>query len=151
MYVAITARQGAQITRIFETHRNFNKILPLGDQTLLYPAHGTGSVCGGGLAAREFSSIGYDPIRGYLKGGMHSWEVSGRQYDQIGAVHIFLGELQGRVDEIDPDKPVVTFCGSGQWAIIAASILKRHGFKQVEESLGSMEACKNIGCDIKEG
>ncbi|MGB3212484.1 MAG: MBL fold metallo-hydrolase [Desulforhopalus sp.] len=294
----------------------FNKLLPLGDQTILYPAHGAGSVCGDGMATREFSTIGherrnnpvlqkkdrddfikfkvdehhyqppyfrkmeeynqhgpplldtlphpapmsaddvdgarkrgavlldlrspeayagafipgslaiplemipayagylldhnsdiilipetqeqipaavqhlirigYDRLLGYLKGGMHSWEVSGRQYDRIGAVHagaldrrlkeredltlldvrkisefeqgslsgaihIFLGELQNRIDELDPDKPVVTFCGSGQRAIIAASILKRHGFREVEDSLGSMQACKSIGCEMREG
>ncbi len=294
----------------------FDKLIPLGDQTILCPAHGSGSVCGGGLASREFSTIGherlnnpalqktdreqfiafkvnehhykppyfkkmeeynqygapsifglpqpapmsaddvekaqkngavmvdlrspeayagafipgslaiplemipayagylldyesdiilvpesreqihtavqylirigYDRILGYLKGGMHSWEVSGRQYDRIGAVHaavldrrikdgedftlldvrkiseydqgrlagavhIFLGELQSRVDEIDSDKPVVTFCGSGERAIIAASILKRHGFNAVEDSLGSMKACNNIGCEMNEG
>jgi hydroxyacylglutathione hydrolase len=38
----------------------FNKLLPLGDQTILYPAHGAGSVCGAGMAAREFSTLGYE-------------------------------------------------------------------------------------------
>lgn len=39
------------------------KILPLGDQTLLYPAHGAGSVCGGNIADRDESTIGLE--RGY--------------------------------------------------------------------------------------
>ncbi len=38
----------------------FNKILPLGDQVILFPAHGSGSVCGSGMAAREFSTLGYE-------------------------------------------------------------------------------------------
>jgi len=38
----------------------FNKLLPLGDQCLVYPAHGAGSVCGAGLADRRFSTIGYE-------------------------------------------------------------------------------------------
>lgn len=291
----------------------FNKLLPLGDQTILYPAHGAGSVCGDSMASREFSTlgherlynpglqkkdrddfihskineqhylppyfkkmeeynqhgspplnflpqpepmnaeqvhkaqqsgallldlrspeayagafiadslaiplelvpayagylidydtdiifiadnhsqvetavkhlirIGYDRLIGYLKGGMHIWEVAGLPYDQIGAVHaadldkrlkaeedftlldvrkiteyeagrlagashIFLGDLQNRVDEIDRNKPVVTFCGSGVRAIVAASILKRHGFTAVEDSLGSMKACESVGCAI---
>ena len=127
--------------------------------------------------------IGYDRLIGYLKGGMHSWEVAGLPYDQIGAVHaadldqrlkasedftlldvrkiteyeeghlvgathIFLGELQDHLEGIDRDKPVVTFCGSGVRAIIAASILKRHGFTAVEDSLGSMEACESVGCQM---
>ncbi|QQG35756.1 MAG: MBL fold metallo-hydrolase [Micavibrio aeruginosavorus] len=36
------------------------KLLPLGDQAIIYPAHGEGSVCGGSLAAREFSTVGYE-------------------------------------------------------------------------------------------
>ncbi|MGM0601266.1 MAG: MBL fold metallo-hydrolase [Candidatus Rifleibacteriota bacterium] len=138
------------------------------------------------VAVRYLTRMGYERISGYLKGGMHAWEVSGRDYDPIGAVHantlkarlhekedftlldvrkaaefsasrlhnaknIFLGDLQARLDEIARDKPVVTFCGSGRRAIIAASILKRHGFKQVEDSLGSMAACKRVGCTIKGG
>ena len=134
-------------------------------------------------AVEHLIRIGYDRLAGYLKGGMHSWEVGGLPYDQIGAVHaaeldrrikakedftlldvrkiteyeegrlagathIFLGELQDRVEEIDRNKPVVTFCGSGVRAIVAASILKRHGFTRVEDSLGSMEACKSVGCEI---
>ncbi len=38
----------------------FDTILPLGDQTILCPAHGAGSVCGGGLASREFSTLGFE-------------------------------------------------------------------------------------------
>lgn len=36
------------------------KILPLGPQTLLYPAHGSGSVCGGNIAEYDESTIGYE-------------------------------------------------------------------------------------------
>ena len=39
---------------------SLQKILDLGDQALLYPAHGAGSVCGSGMADREFSSIGHE-------------------------------------------------------------------------------------------
>ncbi len=138
------------------------------------------------VAVRYLVRMGYERIAGYLKGGMHAWEVSGREFDRIGAVHanalterlngdadftlldvrkmpefeagrldgamhVFLGDLQSRLDKIDKSKPVVTFCGSGRRAIIAASILKRNGFKQVEDALGSMEACERVGCLIQKG
>src|SRR3546814_5366374 len=32
----------------------------LGDQAILYPAHGAGSVCGNSMADREFSTLGYE-------------------------------------------------------------------------------------------
>lgn len=40
----------------------YKKIIPLGDQVILYPAHGAGSVCGTGMASREFSTLGYERI-----------------------------------------------------------------------------------------
>ena len=42
------------------------KLLPLGDQTIVLPAHGSGSVCGGNIAERDDSTIGlerrYNPV-----------------------------------------------------------------------------------------
>jgi hydroxyacylglutathione hydrolase len=42
------------------------KLLPLGDQTLLFPAHASGSVCGGNIAERDESTLGlerlYNPV-----------------------------------------------------------------------------------------
>jgi len=39
---------------------SLHKILALGDQAMIYPAHGAGSVCGSGMAEREFSTIGHE-------------------------------------------------------------------------------------------
>ncbi|MAY19551.1 MAG: MBL fold metallo-hydrolase [Erythrobacteraceae bacterium] len=39
---------------------SLEKILALGDQVILYPAHGAGSVCGSGMAEREFSTLGHE-------------------------------------------------------------------------------------------
>ncbi len=38
----------------------FNKILPLGDDVILHPAHGGGSVCGANIAPRDFSTLGFE-------------------------------------------------------------------------------------------
>lgn len=38
----------------------FNKILPLGDEVILCPAHGAGSVCGDTIAEREFTTLGLE-------------------------------------------------------------------------------------------
>lgn len=137
-------------------------------------------------AVRHFVRLGFDRLAGYLAAGMHGWETSGRRYDRTAAVHvdelvrrirqqeqftlldvreeselaetgrlpgahhIFLGDLPERLDQVPKDKPVTAFCGSGQRAIIAASILKQHGFGRVENSLGSMAACQAEGCPIEE-
>src|SRR3546814_4995429 len=39
---------------------SLQKILALGDQVMLYPAHGAGSVCGSGMATRAFSTLGHE-------------------------------------------------------------------------------------------
>ncbi|MBN1210541.1 MAG: MBL fold metallo-hydrolase [Myxococcaceae bacterium] len=36
------------------------KVLPLGDPTLVFPAHGAGSVCGSGIADRELTTLGIE-------------------------------------------------------------------------------------------
>jgi hydroxyacylglutathione hydrolase len=40
----------------------FNKLLPLGDHVVVCPAHGLGSVCGGGIADRELSTLGLERL-----------------------------------------------------------------------------------------
>lgn len=44
---------------LFDSLRKLEK---LGDQTIIYPAHGAGSVCGAGMADREFSTIGHERL-----------------------------------------------------------------------------------------
>jgi hydroxyacylglutathione hydrolase len=36
------------------------KLLPIGNDVIIHPAHGAGSVCGGDIGDREFSTIGYE-------------------------------------------------------------------------------------------
>jgi hydroxyacylglutathione hydrolase len=127
--------------------------------------------------------IGYDKIDAFLAGGLHAWETSGRQYDTVEAIHIgevekrlddgddftlldvrskeefdsghlrdavriYLGDLPSKLDQIPKNRPVTTFCGSGQRAMIAAAFLKQRGIQQVEDCLGSMSACKNVECHV---
>ena len=41
----------------------FNKLLPLGDEVILCPAHGAGSVCGGAISEREQSTLGLERVQ----------------------------------------------------------------------------------------
>lgn len=137
-------------------------------------------------AVRYLARLGYDRITCFLAGGLHAWESSGRCYGRIpavhvheleermrrnaaftlldvrsqeevekqrlqGAIHIYVGELPERLDEVPREGTITTFCGSGRRAIIAASILKQNGFKNVENSLGSMSACAAVGCPVLTG
>jgi hydroxyacylglutathione hydrolase len=40
----------------------FNKLLPLGDHVILCPANGAGSICGSGIADREWSTLGLERL-----------------------------------------------------------------------------------------
>lgn len=44
-------------------HSLFDKILPLGDQTIMCPAHGAGSVCGGDINEREHTTLGLERMQ----------------------------------------------------------------------------------------
>ena len=42
-------------------HRSIHeKLLPLGENVVVYPAHGAGSICGNGIGDQDFSTIGYE-------------------------------------------------------------------------------------------
>ena len=44
----------------------FQKIMPLGDYVLVFPAHGSGSVCGKDIRESEFTTIGYEKRTNYM-------------------------------------------------------------------------------------
>jgi len=59
-----------------------------------------------------------------------------------GAVHIPVGELEGRIKELEAwrEKPVLIYCRAGQRSAKAAAVLKRQGFSQLYKLDGGMMA-----------
>ncbi|WP_103512503.1 rhodanese-like domain-containing protein [Streptomyces sp. SM13] len=57
-----------------------------------------------------------------------------------GALHIALGELPRRLDEVPRDRPLVLHCAGGHRSSIAASVLRHHGFADVSDILGGYAA-----------
>lgn len=53
-------------------------------------------------------------------------------YSIPGAVHIPLGELRERLDELDKDREIITFCAIGVRSYNAARILSNNGFEHVK-------------------
>ena len=67
-----------------------------------------------------------------------------------GARHIFLPELRnGTGQSLDSKKPTAVYCASGYRASIAASILKRSGFKDLWNVPGSWEAWTRSGFPVQ--
>ena len=56
------------------------------------------------------------------------------------SVHIPLGQLRDRVGELDPARPVVTYCAGGYRSSIAASLLRASGFADVSDLVGGYQA-----------
>ena len=65
-----------------------------------------------------------------------------------GALNIYVGHLEERLNEVTLDKPVAVICNSGNRSSIGASILCRAGRDKVHNVLGGMTAWKNAGYKI---
>jgi hydroxyacylglutathione hydrolase len=48
-----------------------------------------------------------------------------------GSVHVPYHDIDALPDGVDSARPVAVICSSGQRAAVAASLLRRHGAKQV--------------------
>jgi hydroxyacylglutathione hydrolase len=122
--------------------------------------------------------IGFDNMIGYLCNGMKSWQESGKPIDSIGSMsasslkaelnakklllldvrepseweegyingakRIYVGNLDEKADILPRDEPIAVICSVGNRASIAASILKKKGFRRVHNVLGGMTAWEKL-------
>ena len=56
------------------------------------------------------------------------------------AVHIPMGEIPGRLHELDPDANIVVYCHHGIRSMQVANFLVQHDFEQVVNLAGGIEA-----------
>lgn len=59
-----------------------------------------------------------------------------------GAVNIPLPQLERRLHQISPDRPVAVICESGSRSSQAAELLVRRGFRRVVNLAGGMKAAR---------
>ncbi|PCI43976.1 MAG: rhodanese [Proteobacteria bacterium] len=67
------------------------------------------------------------------------------------AVHISLGEINARMDELAKDKPLVVICASGNRSVVAATKLAQAGFDDVYNFSGGMGSWLAAGLPVKSG
>lgn len=67
------------------------------------------------------------------------------------AVHIALGEINARMQEIPKDKPLVVICASGNRSAVAATKLARTGFDEVYNFSGGMGSWQSAGLPTESG
>jgi hydroxyacylglutathione hydrolase len=124
-------------------------------------------------SAMRLGRIGFDNVAGYLADGVRSLESrpectvrterlsaphaaellrsseppvgvdvrTPREREQKfieGSVHIPLNHLRERATELPKDKPLVVYCAGGYRSSIAASMLRRAGFRDVSEIAGGI-------------
>ena len=65
-----------------------------------------------------------------------------------GAIHVTLGYLSDRIDEIPREKPIVVQCQSGSRSAIGASLLRAHGFDRVVNLAGGITGWSRAGLPV---
>ena len=61
-----------------------------------------------------------------------------------GATTIPVGQLPGRLDELDPAAPTVVYCAGGYRSSVAASLLREAGFSDVSDIVGGYGAWQEV-------
>ena len=62
-----------------------------------------------------------------------------------GSVHLPMGEVASRLDELDPERPVVTVCRIGVRSLLSADELLLAGFSDVKSLAGGIVAWSEAG------
>ena len=68
-----------------------------------------------------------------------------------GAKLLPLGELEARLDQLDPDQPIVTVCRSGARSAQATVLLQKAGFTRVANLAGGMLHWRGNGHPVEGG
>ena len=112
------------------------------------------------MAGRESESIATVTVQSLcslLDGGGEPWILdvrSGAELEHAGLItgahHIHVTELPERMDEVPKDRAVTIFCGSGLRSMIAASLLKREGWRDVSVVLGGIAGWRSVSCPIRQ-
>jgi rhodanese-related sulfurtransferase len=102
-----------------------------------------------GKAVEQSALVDAHEARKAILGGAAVLDV--REPDEVrsgrieGAIHVSLGELEANLDKLAKDRPIVTYCGHGERAATAVSILERAGLEPLLNLKGGFEAWTEAG------
>lgn len=106
------------------------------------------------LPLEELSLLTVQGLKAGLDGGedwtlldVRSWDEWHRGHIE-GAMNVYVGLLDGRVDEVPEDKPIAVICKAGTRASFASSILLRWERVGVHNVLGGMDAWTKAGYPV---
>ena len=66
----------------------------------------------------------------------HEWTVA----HIGGASHIPMGDIPGRIQELDPDAPIVVYCHHGMRSLSVTQFLRERDFADVKSMAGGIDA-----------
>ena len=135
------------------------------------------------LAIKSLARIGIDLVEGVITSGVEAWREQGLPIEMLGtmsvldaaprmknepvqvldvrdqyewdekhipgAIHQFVGELEGNLPQIPRDSEVIVHCSVGHRSGIAVSVLKRNGFTRVYNMLGGITAWEKLDFPIE--
>lgn len=126
----------------------------------------------------RLARVGYENVIGYLEGGVAAWdakldviksitaeqmkaEVSSglmvldvRKPSEWNISHVKdavftpLAEMPGNLNSFDKAKPYLVHCGGGYRSMMAISLMKKHGFKNLMNIYGGFGAMQEAGLEI---
>lgn len=130
-------------------------------------------------AILRLARVGYENVKGYLKDGIENWDGELEKVNSInasdvaaflqkgdavidirkpgefntahikGAEFITLSDMPGNLKGLDKAKDYVVHCAGGYRSMIAASIMKKEGFRNPINVYGGFGAIKDTGVEIE--
>jgi hydroxyacylglutathione hydrolase len=126
------------------------------DQVEGYLYGGTENWYNKGYPVEQLPLLSVDKLYEKLSNGDDIFVLDVREEDEWdeghieGAIRIYVGHLEERLDEIPSDKEIVVICTVGHRAGLASSILLRAGFEGVYNVLGGYDAWTAAGYPVKQ-
>lgn len=129
-------------------------------------------------AVLRLARVGYENVTGYLQGGVNAWDgkldtVKSITAEQMmkeveknidvldvrkpgewsvshlrNARFVPLSEMPGNTENLSKEAPYIVHCGGGYRSMIAISIMKQHGFKNLINVYGGFGAMVNAGMEM---
>jgi hydroxyacylglutathione hydrolase len=130
----------------------------------------------------RLARVGYENVKGYLKGGIEAWIVAGDPLDTVAslsaeqfaekvssangkvvdvrkpgevesghvkdALTITLSDLEKNIDSLNKNETYLVHCAGGYRSMIAASIMKAHGFDKIYNIYGGYGKIKETNVPI---
>lgn len=131
-------------------------------------------------AVLRLARVGYENVKGYLKGGIAAWKAAGKKVEPTNSINadefaktyqnsavldvrnpgewntgivenaklISLGNLEKDLGQLDKEQHYLVHCARGYRSMMASSILKKYGFKNITNIRGGMASIKEEGVPL---